>query len=73
MIIRPVTGCPKVEREVAHLPTDLPNVDGRSGRDVNVVSRARCHLFVNDGAVVLPLLQLDYLLLESAVLLLQIM
>ena len=48
-----------------------PNVDGRPGRDVDVVCGARRHLLVDDGAVVLALLQLDDLLLQSAVLLLQ--
>ena len=53
------------------LSAHLPYVDGRPGRDLNVVSRARRHLLVDDGAVVLALLQLDDLLLESAVLLLR--
>ena len=48
-----------------------PNVDCRPGRDVDVVRGARRHLLVDDGAVVLALLQLDDLLLQSAVLLLQ--
>ena len=48
-----------------------PNVDGGPGRDVDVVRGARRHLLVDDGAVVLALLQLDDLLLQSAVLLLQ--
>ena len=49
----------------------LPNVDGGPGRDLNVVGGARRHLLVDDGAVILALLQLDDLLLESAVLLLR--
>ena len=48
-----------------------PDVDGGPGRDVDVVGGARRHLLVDDGAVVLPLLQLNDLLLQSAVLLLR--
>ena len=53
------------------LSNHSPDVDGGPGRDVDVVGGARRHLLVDDGAVVLPLLQLDDLLLQSAVLLLR--
>ena len=53
------------------LSSHSPDVDGGPGRDVDVVGGARRHLLVDDGAVVLPLLQLDDLLLQSAVLLLR--
>ena len=82
MVIKPITDALRFVRvsvwrpKAVSLPRlstawHLPYVDGRPGRDLNVVCRARRHLLVDDGAVILALLQLDDLLLESAVLLLR--
>ena len=63
--------CLSVLPSACCLSSHSPDVDGGPGRDVDVVGGARRHLLVDDGAVVLPLLQLDDLLLQSAVLLLR--